>query len=236
MQDRRTGPGYPACMTTTSSSTPADSAGAPWQILATKGCGSALVEAALALAEIPYQRHEVDYSSPEGRARIAEHNPLGQVPTVILPGGQVMSESAALVLHIDGLRPQAGLLPPPGDPQRPEALRWLLFLVAAVYPTFTYGDEPAKWVGAGDAADALRRSTDEHRTALWRQVEAAARAPWFLGPRLSALDVYLAVMTHWRPGWSWFADTCPRIAAIAAALDRDPRLAQVWADNDFAPR
>ena len=223
-----------ASTASTASTTSTDAS--TWQVLGTKGCGSALVEAALALAELPYQRHEVDYSTPDGRARIAELNPLGQVPTVVLPGGQVMSESAALVLHIDELRPKAGLLPPPGDPDRAEALRWLLFLVAAVYPTFTYGDEPARWVGAGTAADALRRATDEHRTALWRQLDAAARGPWFLGPRPSALDLYLAVMTHWRPGWAWFAESCPRIAAIAAALDRDPRLARVWADNDFTPR
>jgi GST-like protein len=56
---------------------------------------------------------------------------------------------------------------------------------------------------------------------MWRVMERAG-APWFLGERLSAIDLYLAVMTRWRPGPDWFAARCPRLAARArraAALD-----------------
>jgi GST-like protein len=215
--------------------TSAPATGAPWRVLATVGCGSAIVEAALTVAGIDYRREELDYSTADGRAQLIPFNPLGQVPTVVLPDGAIMTESAALVLYVDGLRPEAGLIPPVGDPLRPVALRWLVFLVAAVYPTFTYGDEPAKWAGESGAPE-LRRTTEERRKSLWRQLEDEAGAPWFLGPRASAIDLYLAVMTRWRPGPDWFAGACPRIHAIAAALDRDPRLAQVWRQNQFEPR
>src|SRR5262249_29990328 len=126
-----------------------DEAGAPrWRVIGTRGCGSVLVEAALVLAELPYDREGIDYSEP-GPAldRLLAYNPLGQVPTVVLPGGAVMTETAAIALHIHDLVPAAGLFPVAGDPLRPTALRWLAFLVAAVYPTFTYGDTPDKWVG-----------------------------------------------------------------------------------------
>src|SRR5262249_8313312 len=113
-----------------------------------------------------------------------------------------------------------------GDPLRRDAMRWLVFFVAALYPTWTYGDEPAKWAGPE-----LRESTDTHRKKLWRQLESEARAPWFLGPRFSALDVYIAIMTRWRPGRAWFAESCPRLAAIAGELDRDRRLTALWAAN-----
>jgi GST-like protein len=200
-----------------------------WRVLGTKGCGSTIVEAALALAGVPYEREEAEYDQPAGRQRLLEVNPLAQVPTVILPDGSVMTESAALVLYLDELVPTAKLLPPPGDPQRHHALRWLVFLVAALYPTFTYGDDPAKWVG--DAADRLREATHEHRKKLWRQLESVARSPWFLGDQFSILDVYVSVMTRWRPRREWFAQECPRLSAIATSLDPDPRLAPVWAAN-----
>jgi GST-like protein len=196
-----------------------------WRVLATKGCGSAIVEATLAIAGIPYDREEHDYLTPEGRAAIAAFNPLGQVPTVVLPDGAVMTESAAIALYVADRAP--GLLPPAGNPARPAALRWLVFLVAAIYPTFTYGDDP-KVFGCGDE---LRRSTDKRREQLWRQVEAVAQQPWFLGDQQSVLDVYISIMTRWRPRRAWFAETCPRLTAIATALDRDPRLAAVWAAN-----
>ncbi|MGE5184355.1 MAG: glutathione S-transferase family protein [Acidobacteriota bacterium] len=198
-----------------------------WRVLATKGCGSALVEAMLTLAGIPYSREEHHYGKPEGLAAIKQYNPLGQVPTVVLPDGAVMTESAAIALHVSELAPEAGLVPPPGDPLRRDALRWLVFLVAAVYPTFTYGDDPKAW-GCGDE---LRESTDRRREAHWRQLEGIARAPWFLGDRWSVLDVYVSLMSRWRPKRAWFAAECPRLHAIAEAIDRDPRLAAVWAAN-----
>jgi GST-like protein len=201
-----------------------------WRVIGCKGCGSTIVEAALVLAKIPYDRDEVDYSTPSAeRDRLAVLNPLVQVPTVVLPDGTVMSESLALVLHVNDLVPELGLVPPPGDPLRPTALRWLTFVIAAIYPTFTYGDEPAKWVG--DAGPALRESTHAHRQKLWAHLETIAKGPWFLGDRFSALDLYVAVMTRWRPNRPWFAQHTPKLHAIAAKLDADRRLQALWAAN-----
>ena len=202
----------------------------PWRVLGCRGCGSVIAEAALVLAGIPYDREEVDYTvdSP-ARDRLRALNPLVQVPTIVRPDGAVLTETAAIVLHVDELVPEAGLLPAPRDPLRADALRWLIFLVGAIYPTFTYGDEPEKWVG--EAGPALRAATHAHREALWRQVEAAAKGPWFLGPRFSVLDVYVCAMTHWRPRRAWFAAHCPRLSAIALALDGDPRLRALWTAN-----
>lgn len=200
-----------------------------WRIMGMKGCGSAIAEAVFTLAEIPYEREEHDYDSTEGKAALLAKNPLAQVPTVIAPDGGVLTETAAIALHVDELAPRAQLLPPAGDPLRRDAQRWLVFLVAALYPTFTYGDNPARWGGG----DELRRATDAHREALWRHLESVAAGPWFLGARRSVLDVYVSVMTRWRPGRAWFADACPTLSAIAAEVDRDPRLSRVW-DANFA--
>lgn len=209
--------------------TPATETVARWRVLGCRGCGSAIVEAALVLAKIPYDREEANYETPEGKQRIAEVNPLAQVPTIVLPDGTIMTESAAVILYIDGLVPDLGLVPVVRDPLRRDFLRWLMFLVAAVYPTFTYGDNPAKWVG--EHGPELRESTDEHRKSLWRLVEGAVRGPWFLGERPSALDLYVSVMTRWRPRREWFAENCPRLHKIAVLVDEDARLAPVWTAN-----
>jgi len=201
-----------------------------WRVIGTKGCGSVLAEAALVLAGVRYEREEVDYATPgPGRDRLLALNPLGQVPTLVAPDGGVMTESAAIVLHLDELAPDARLLPRPGDPLRRDALRWLVFFVAAVYPTFLYGDEPSRW--AGDAGPRLRESTNALRETMWAQLEGVARGPWFLGEQRSMLDVYVAVMTQWRPGRAWFAAHTPKLAAIAQALDADPKLAPLWSAN-----
>ncbi|MFN0251218.1 MAG: glutathione S-transferase family protein [Kofleriaceae bacterium] len=201
-----------------------------WHVIGSKGCGSVIAEAALMLTNIPFDREEVDYTTPSpARDRLLAKNPLGQVPTLITPDGQVMTESAAIVLHLDDVAPAARLLPARGTPERRDALRWLVFFVAAIYPTFTYGDEPSKWVG--DVGGRLRESTHAHRETLWNQVEGAAKGPWFLGETRSILDVYIAAMTRWRPGRPWFEKHTPVLAAIARTVDVDPVLAPLWTAN-----
>lgn len=197
------------------------------KVIGTKGCGSLIAEAALLLAGVSYEREEVDYEHPT--PAFLALNPLGQVPTIVMDDGSIMTETAAFAIWLDGEHPHARLLPPTGDPSRAQALRWLVYLVAAIYPTFTYGDTPAKWVG--DAGDALRASTDARRERCFAQLEAAAKGPWFLGDRLSIIDVYVAVMTRWRPRREWFAAHAPKLHAIATAVDADPRLRPLWDAN-----
>lgn len=202
------------------------------RLLGCRGCGSAVVECAFALAGVPLEYEEVDYAAASPtRGRLLQLNPLGQVPVLVLPDGAVMTESVAMLHYVNDLEPSVQLVPAPGDPARKHFYRWAVFVVAALYPTFTYGDEPAKWVPLPEGAKQLRESTDRHREVLWGQLEAAAGAPWFLGERRSALDIYFAVMTRWRPGRAWFEANAPRIAAIAQKTAATPQVAAVLRRN-----
>ena len=201
-------------------------------LLGCKGCGNVIVESAFALAGIPLDTEEVDYSAASPtRGRLLEVNPLGQVPTLVLPDGGIMTESLAMVHYMNDLAPQAKLVPPAKSPERARFLRWSTFLVAAIYPTYTYGDEPAKWVDDVHGAKLLRESTDRHREKLWLQVEGEAGEPWFLGGTRSALDLYIAVMTRWRPGILWFAKKTPKLMAIAQKTTATPEVAAVMRRN-----
>jgi len=61
------------------------------------GWGSSLVEAQLAWYGLPFTFEPVGdlFREPDARTRLETVNPLAQVPTLILPDGSVMSESAA---------------------------------------------------------------------------------------------------------------------------------------------
>ena len=123
------------------------------------------------------------------------------------------------------------LVPPPGSVERPDFLRWLIFLVANVYPTYTYADEPDRFVPDAAARDSFRATVDAYAQRLYGILEATARAPWFLGDRFSALDIYVAVMTRWRPGRQWFAENAPLLHAIATRADAIAQLQAVWSRN-----
>lgn len=200
---------------------------------ARQGWGSAIVEAQLAWYGLPFRLVAVDdlFKSPAAREQLAVLNPIHQVPTLILPDGALMTESAAITLHLADVAGSADLVPAPHEAVRPQFLRWLVFLVANIYPTFTYVDDPSRFVSVEAAQVPFKEAVGAYRERLWRQVEGEASAPCFLGERFCALDLYLAVMTRWTPRRDWFARNCPSLSAISRRGDAEPRLAAVWARN-----
>ncbi|HYE51375.1 MAG TPA: glutathione S-transferase family protein [Azospirillaceae bacterium] len=200
-----------------------------YELIGAQGAGSAVVEAMLELSGAPYRVTEAaPWDEGPHLERLRALNPLMQVPALVLPDGAVMTESGAMLLLLADRFPAAGLVPGAGDPRRPAFLRWLFFINASLYPTFSFGDVPARWALDQASQDELRRRTDAAREEMWRQVEAAAQAPYLLGGAMTVLDLYVAVMNRWRPRRDWFARECPRLDAIARRVEADPRLAPLF--------
>ncbi len=194
------------------------------------GWGSTIVEAMLAVADIPYDFVNVEGFDRPGPARdkLIALNPLAQVPTLVLADGSVMTESAAIALLLADIAPDAPLVPPPGAPERPQFLRRLIWLVANVYSTFTYADYPERWT---TDTGGLVASVMDHRKRLWRQFDAEIGAPHVMGERMSVLDIYVAAMVNWHPGRAWFDANTPRIAATADAARAHSAIAAVMTRN-----
>lgn len=197
------------------------------------GWGSAIVEAQLDWLGLAYRTEEVGdiMKSAAARDALARVNPIAQVPTLVLADGGVMTESAAITLHLADLTGRDDFVPPAGAPERARFLRWLVFVVANIYPTFTYAEDPARFVSDEAARAGFRASVDDYVERMYAILEREAGAPWFLGERFCALDLYIGVMTRWRPGRDWFVAHTPRLAAIAARVDELPALRATWARN-----
>lgn len=199
------------------------------ELIGSPQCGSVIVEMALALCGAAYAVTDLPWMEEgEGRARLLALNPLGQVPTLVLDDGTVLTESAAIILHLDKLFPDAGLLPP-GGRERARAVNRMIWLVAAVYPTFTFADFPARWVDGERAGESLVTHVIAHRVALMRQWEAEfGEGRFACGERISALDFYAAAMTRWRPGFAAYGRKTPRLVAAARAVVTHPLAGPVF--------
>jgi len=208
-----------------------------YRLYAAKGGGSMIVEAAFGFTKLPLKVQNVEWADLGWESRTLKAiNPLGQVPTLIMPDGSVMTESAAMILHLADRVKAYPLVPVSTNSQRAAFLRWLMFISSAVYPTFTYGDVPERWVGAPKekgAGKALRTSTDEHRKVLLRFLETQAKGPYFLGKTMTALDLYLWILATWRPGKDWLATNCPKLSAIAATAAGNPVCCKVMRRNGY---
>lgn len=69
-------------------------------------------------------------------------NPKGQVPTLVLDSGEVLTEGAVIMQFIADQAPQAGLLPPPGDMKRYRVLGWVNYVATELHKTFSPLNRP----------------------------------------------------------------------------------------------
>ena len=87
------------------------------KIFGAVGSGSVPIEATLTLLGIPYEVIEaVTWESEEARKRVETVNPLRQVPALVLPSGEIVTESAAILIYLADLYPEARLAPGLSDP------------------------------------------------------------------------------------------------------------------------
>jgi GST-like protein len=200
------------------------------------GWGSALIETQLDWYGLEYDFERIGdlFKSAEARRRLELVNPLAQIPTLVLEDGTVMTESAAITLYLAEQMHSDALVPAAGDASRGPFLRWLVFAVTNVYPTYTYADDPSRFVAAPESQTAFKNAVTDYAKKLYAILEQQAAGPWFLGERFSALDIYVCVMSRWRPGRAWFAEHAPKLSTIALATERIPAIEPAQRRNSLA--
>jgi GST-like protein len=119
----------------------------PYIIYGRPATGSVPIEAALLLIGVPHELKEPAHpENPGGLSAEEMHriNPMQQLPALVLPNGEVMTESAAILIHLADSHPEARLAPAPGDPRRAAFLRWMVFVSAQIYALVWARDDPMR--------------------------------------------------------------------------------------------
>ena len=141
----------------------------------------------------PYRTEVLGYGESMKSPAYLAINPMGKVPAIV-HRGVVVTEAAAICSYLADAFPRAGLAPAQDDPLRGSYFRWLFFAagpVEAAVSAKAFGllapPDKAGMVGYGSferMADTLEKA-------------AAGAAPWLLGERFSAADVYLGSQVLW---------------------------------------
>lgn len=210
---------------------------AAYTIYGALGSGSVPVEATLTLLGQAYTVIEAPTWEGEAeQAKVAVVNPLKQIPALVTPAGETITESAAILIWLADNHPQAGLSPALDAPLRAQFLRWMTFIPASIYSLFWVRDEPSRLVGEDPELQARVKAATADRIAdCWAMMESQL-APlmekhggeYLLGDQLTVLDLYVAVISRWGPRRVRFYEVAPRMAAVVRRVDSDPRLATFW--------
>ncbi len=204
-----------------------------WVLFGSDGSGSAAIELALQRTGQPYRVVRAStWEADSAQAELAQINPLGQIPALVAPGGEVLTDSAAILAEL-GLRfPASGLLPADAA-GRARSLRGLVFIAANCYAAIGVIDYPERWLAGGDgsAAIALRAGARARLHKLWEvfadQFHDAAR-PWLGGDTApGALDLLAAVVSRWSGARPHLAAQRPALHTLLQRVDGLPAHAEV---------
>jgi GST-like protein len=200
-----------------------------------RGSGGVAVEAALRLIGEPFDvvdSYTFNPATPESGDKVLAANPMRQVPALTLPSGEVLTESAAILIWLAEAYPEANLAPEPGDPARGQFLRWMSFVSSAIYALYWVKDDPSRLVPDPAGHEDLVERTLERVAWCWGAMDAqVAPGQFILGDRLTVLDLYVNVVSRFRPRRTRFYEVAPKMAEAVKRVDADPRLAPIWAER-----
>ena len=183
-------------------------------------------------AGIPLELESVTLSTKRtaGGADFLAVSPKGQVPTLRLDDGAILTENAAVLQYIADAAPTAGLLPAPGSRDRYRALEWLNYVGTeihkACFATMFTPDSPPE-------AKAWARGALDKKLAYVAQ-QLAGRS-FAVGDQFTIADAYLAwsLMLAQRVG----ATLAPAAAAYLEGIQKRPAVqAAIAAETAALPK
>jgi GST-like protein len=195
--------------------------------------GSAPVEATLLLLGERYEVIETDpLADRPSDQRLSTINPMRQVPALVLPSGELMTESAAILTYLADIHPQARMAPGIGDPGRPGFLRWMSFVSSQIYSLYWVRDDLSR-LAADKAHEAVINDRTAERIAeCWRLMDVqVSPGRYILGDELPVLDLYVTVVSRWGPRRPRFYREAPKMAEVVRRVDAEPRLQAFWAER-----
>ncbi len=206
---------------------------ASYTLYGADGSGSAAVEVALDWTGARWAR--IDAASWEpgpGLEALKRVNPLAQIPTLLLPDGTVMTESAAILTHLGLVHPRSGLLPSDAG-ARARTLRGLVYVVANCYAAIGVIDFPERWLAGQPrqvTRDRLRQGSRQRLHALWDAFadQFGDGDPFLGGAAPDALDLLATVVSKWSGTRQHLARSRPAFLTLLKRVESHPRVAPVF--------
>ena len=198
-----------------------------------KGSGSAAVECALEMTGAPYRIVEAaSWEHNDALAELARVNPLKQIPTLLLEDGTVLTESAAILMHLGFAFPHSGLLSDV-PAERDLALRGLVFIAANCYSCITVVDYPERFTTATDEAarQAVKAGATERLHQHWdifADLYPVADGRFIAGDQPGALDLLAAVVSKWSGTRKHVKASRPAFSALLERIESHPSVALVF--------
>ncbi len=181
-----------------------------------------------------YEKIIIDLDQEENRsADFLAVNPMGQIPALVLPDGTLMTESAAMVLHVVDRHPEAKLAPPAGSPERARFERWLLFMASTLYSADLRTYYPDRFTTDPDGLEGVKAAAVADMDRYFVMLDDALNpGPYLLGESFSAVDIYLWMLAAWHPNPQQMLERNPRVERLVKLVQARPAIARIWPEHE----
>ena len=198
-----------------------------------KMSGAMAPQAILEEVGAKYEKIVIDMEKMEHRTpEFLAVNPWAQIPALVLPDGTLLTESAAMLLHLLDRHPEAKLSPPAGSAESARFLRWLLFLASTLYVTDLRIYHPEQFTSDPNGVDSVVTSGQADMDRAFAVLEEALNpGPYLLGETFSAADIYLWMLAAWHPEPTKLHATNPRVKQLVELVQARPAIARVWDEH-----
>lgn len=205
----------------------------PFVIFGAASSGSVAVEATMTLLGMPFDVVEgATWISASARARVGTRNSMQQIPTLVLPDGEMLTESGAILIYLADLHPQSRLSPGPHEPSRRQFLRWMFFVSSAIYSLHWIKPDVGRIGAPPSASEHVIDAVHERIAFCWRAMDSQLTpGRYLLGEQLTVLDIYVAVVSRFGPWRERFYAEAPRMAPVVRRVDQEPRLRHLWIER-----
>jgi glutathione S-transferase len=171
---------------------------------------------ALRLAGQKFELEKVDTKArkTETGADYSEINPKGYVPALRLESGDVVTEGSAILQHIAGLNPAAGLAPAADTLARVRLQEHLNYIASELHKAFV------PFFAASPPDDDRRRAAEQvvaRRIAHFETLLSDGRTH-LLGDGFTVADAYLFVVANWCNGVGIDLARWPHVAAFVGRI------------------
>lgn len=180
-----------------------------------------------------YERITLDLEQgEEAKSEYLSINPRGQVPALVKPDGTVITESAAICLHLSDCHPEAKLMPPAESSERAQAYRWLFFAASNLYEgvlRLYYSD---RFTTDSDHAESVKSSAREYIDYCWSLLENELNGgPYLLGQTYSLVDPYLLMLTNWHEEPDLLFTKNPKLRKLCETVRSRSAVQRIWSQH-----
>jgi len=190
---------------------------------------------ALEESGLPFEAVAVNIRNQENRqADYLRLNPSGTVPALGI-GGQILTESQAILTYIADLVPESQLLPRPGTLARARAHEWMNLISSSLHVAYRSIFRPQSYGGEQPAGMAAVQEQGGKNLAKYLELieSRLGDSTYALGETFTVVDAYLFVFYLWsfdervkcglpeRPRYAALAERIAARAAVRKAVARE---------------